>query len=89
MLRSPVLCPGRLQSSGDAGAAQSFEGLPEELSLEELEQHIRVLQLEIARSDAAEAESRTRMTKLTEQGRGSRSFAHASLSPVHCNLMAE
>ena len=39
-----------------AGAllAEVLESLPEDLSLEDLEQRIRALQLEIARSDAAE-----------------------------------
>ena len=36
------------------------EGVPEELSVEELERHIRALQLEIARSDAAGAGGRLR-----------------------------
>ena len=45
-----------MEYAGAQLAAEVLESLPEDLSLEDLEQHIRALQLEIARSDAAEAD---------------------------------
>ena len=43
------------------------EGVPDDLSVEELERHIRALQLEIARSDAAGAGGRLRRGPSAEQ----------------------
>ena len=57
-----------------------MDGSPEELSVEELEEHIRALQLEIAQSDAAKEGIRNRMrVKHAEQDFG-KPYGHARSS---------
>ena len=52
--------------------------MPEDLSIEELERHIRALQLEIARSDAAGAGGRLWKGSSGEHGEGDELPVHAS-----------
>ena len=62
-----------------------MDGSPEELSVGELEEHIRALQLEIAESDAARAAMRKRMrVKHAEQDAG-KPYGQASPSLLSLN----
>lgn len=59
-----------------------LEGVPEDLSVEELERHIRALQLEIARSDAAGAGGRLRRAPSPEHTGGEEVFPFQASTPL-------
>lgn len=74
------------------------ESVPEDLSVEELERHIRALQLEIARSDAAGAGGRPKREASADQTGGEEGLPlqagtplpdHESLSASMENLKLE
>ena len=71
-------CAGGLSGGASLQEPVGSEDVPEELSVEELERHIRALQLEIARSDATRAGNKVRRGNRAEQTGGDDPSMHAT-----------
>ena len=71
-------CSGGLSGGASLQEPMGSEGVPEDLSVEELERHIRALQLEIARSDDAGVGGRLRRGSSAEYTKGDDLPMHAN-----------